>query len=113
VVGDSGIEPLTQFDDYSTPMSASFTATPNLSAYTATRPSYDMTTLNTANAPMAAQSAAQNLDAVDQIDEKTFNEAIWESVNGADSPIPAPQHHVFAPAATTQGSGSTGSDGDG
>ena len=41
---------------------------------------------------MAAQSAAQPLDREDQIDMQVFNQAIWESVKGADSPMPAPSH---------------------
>ncbi|WP_433874512.1 alkaline phosphatase family protein [Sinomonas atrocyanea] len=99
----AGFKPLTQFDAYATPMSASFTANPNPAAYTAVKPSYPMTALNGANAPLAAQSSAQDLTKEDQINEATFNEAIWKSVKGADSEMPAPQHHVIgagaAPAA--------------
>ena len=28
----------------------------------------------------------------DQIDMQVFNQAIWESVKGANSPMPAPRH---------------------
>jgi hypothetical protein len=30
-----------------------------------------------------------------------LNEAVWQSVKGAGSPMPAPQHHVIDPAAYT------------
>jgi len=96
----AGIGALTQFDDYSTPMSASFTDQPNATPYTVIRPSYPMTTVNGANAPMAGISAKQHLTKEDQIDEKTFNEAIWKSVRGANSVMPDPVYGVMgAPTA--------------
>jgi hypothetical protein len=44
--------------------------------------------------PMAAESAAQQLGKEDQINERTFNEAIWQSVKGAGSVMPEPQHRL-------------------
>jgi YVTN family beta-propeller protein len=102
----AGIQPLTQFDAYATPMSASFTANPNNAAYTATRPGYDMKAINGATAPMARQSAEQDTTKEDQINEQEFNESVWKSVRGNDSAVPAAQHNVI-------GSASTGSDPDG
>ena len=95
----AGVGPLTQFDAYSTPMSASFTTTPNLRAYDVRKPGYAMTTVNSASAPYAAQSGAQSLGKEDQIDENEFNKAVWASVKGAGSPMPAPQHHVIGSGA--------------
>jgi hypothetical protein len=43
---------------------------------------------------MAAESGAQNLGKEDQIDENTFNQAIWKSVKGAGSVMPQPQHRL-------------------
>ncbi len=91
----AGTGPLTQFDDYSTPMSASFTDKPKFDAFSVIRPTYPMTTVNGVNAPMAKISANQDLTKEDQIDEKTFNEAIWKSVRGADSVMPAPRHDLM------------------
>ncbi len=102
----AGIQPLTQFDAYATPMSASFTANPNNAAYTALRPSYDMKAINGATAPMAQQSSEQDTSKEDQINEQEFNESVWKSVKGNDSAVPAAQHNVI-------GSASTGSDADG
>jgi hypothetical protein len=90
-----GLQPLTQFDAYATPMLAAFSSTPNLTPYTAVRPRQNVKETNPANAPDAAISNAQPLTKEDQIDEQTFNEAIWHSVKGAGSVMPAPQHHVF------------------
>lgn len=100
----AGIQPLTQFDAFATPMSASFTANPDNTPYSAIKPSYDMTAINGANAPMAKQAAAQDTATEDKINEQVFNQAIWKSVHGADSTMPEPKHSVIgsgsAPEAT-------------
>lgn len=98
----AGVGPLTQFDAYATPMNRAFVPTPNLAPYTAIRPTTDMKALNAKTAPMAKQSAAQNLGVADAIDEKTFNEAIWKSVKGANSPMPAPRYSVLGDTARAQ-----------
>jgi YVTN family beta-propeller protein len=101
----AGIAPLTQFDAFATPMSASFSRTANRATYSAIRPSYDMTTVNGANAPLAKQSGAQNTATEDMIDEQVYNQAIWKSVRGDKSVMPAPRHNVI-------GSGSVSRPGD-
>ncbi|GDY31766.1 bifunctional YncE family protein/alkaline phosphatase family protein [Gandjariella thermophila] len=94
----AGIGPMTQFDATATPMFNSFTGKPNLTPYTAVKPAQDiLTSVNGANAPMAAQSAAQDYTREDQIDEQVSNQAIWQSVRGAGSPMPAPVHAAGAP----------------
>ncbi|MER6127263.1 bifunctional YncE family protein/alkaline phosphatase family protein [Streptomyces sp. NPDC001795] len=97
-----GIQPMTQFDAYATPMVNSFTARPNAAAYKAIKPSTDLTAVNSAHSPMAGVSAKQNLTKEDQIDERTFNEAIWKSVRGADSVMPEPKHTLYAAAPKDQ-----------
>ncbi|MDQ2882606.1 MAG: bifunctional YncE family protein/alkaline phosphatase family protein [Actinomycetota bacterium] len=111
-----GLRPLTQFDAYATPMLAAFTNKPNPSPYTATKPTQNLQEVNPVNAPMAAQSQAQDLTKEDQINMQQFNEATWASINGANTPMPAPQHNDFPapadePAPAAQGP-ATG-DGDG
>ncbi|HYR64105.1 MAG TPA: bifunctional YncE family protein/alkaline phosphatase family protein [Actinomycetota bacterium] len=100
-----GIRPLTQFDTFATPMSDSFTNKPDFTPYTAVKPADAGNIINAANAPMAAQSAAQPLDREDKIDMQVFNEAIWESVKGAASPMPAPRHGLNQAATTAQAEG--------
>ncbi len=85
-----GIKPLTQFDAYATPMVNAFTDQPDFTPYNAIRPSTDMTARNTADSPLAAQSAKQELGDADRIDMAEFNKATWKSVRGAGSPMPAP-----------------------
>ena len=94
-----GLHPLTQFDAYATPMLDAFTAKPDLTPFTAVQPTQNLQEVNAVNAPDAPISDAQDLTKEDQIDENAFNQAIWHSVKGADSVMPAPQHTVFAAAA--------------
>jgi YVTN family beta-propeller protein len=99
-----GINPLTQYDAAATPMTASFTNHPNMTPFTAITPATPLDQMNTASSPMAAQSAKMNFSAADQAPEQELNKAIWESVKGADSQMPAPKHAI---------AGSQGVDGHG
>jgi YVTN family beta-propeller protein len=103
-----GISPLTQFDAYATPMTGAFVGNRNEAPYAAVRPAQAGNATNGQNAPMAAVSAAQKLDKEDQINEQQFNEAIWKSVRGADSTMPAPVHTVLAAGAPVGAASSTG-----
>ena len=87
----AGIGPLTQFDAAATPMTASFTQQPNFTPYGAITPSQSLDEKNPATAPLAAESAKMNFTAADVAPEQQLNEAIWKSVKGADSPMPAPR----------------------
>lgn len=49
---------------------------------------------NSASAPLAAISAQQQLGKEDQIDERTFNQAIWQSVRGEGAETPEPRHRL-------------------
>ncbi|MBV8993456.1 MAG: bifunctional YncE family protein/alkaline phosphatase family protein [Pseudonocardiales bacterium] len=102
-----GLPPLTQFDAYATPMLGAFTNKPDLTPYTAQQPSQNMQEVNPVTAPLAAQSAAQNLTKEDQINMQQFNQAIWASVKGPDTPMPAPQHSVFPATADDQAASAT------
>ncbi|HEY8912191.1 bifunctional YncE family protein/alkaline phosphatase family protein [Lacisediminihabitans sp.] len=99
----AGIQPLTQFDAFATPMSASFTSEANRAPYSAVRPSYDMATVNAANAPLATQSGAQKTVTEDTIDEQLYNRAIWKSVRGTGSVMPAPEHNVIGSGGAPDG----------
>ncbi len=90
-----GVAPMTQFDSYATPMTASFGKDADTRPYSASRPAEAGTATNTAQAPMAAQSQAQRLTKEDKINERTFNEAIWKSVKGGRSRMPAPRHTLW------------------
>lgn len=86
-----GIHPLTQFDAFATPMSASFTDRPDFATYSAVKPADAGGTLNTASAPLAAQSM-QSPTVADELNSAVLNQAIWKSVKGGGSTMPAPQN---------------------
>jgi YVTN family beta-propeller protein len=88
-----GIGPLTQYDAMATPMTASFTGEPNLGTFDAITPQQSLTEVNGANAPMAEQSSRMDFSSADRAPEQELNQAIWESVKGANSPMPPPITH--------------------
>jgi YVTN family beta-propeller protein len=106
------LHPLTQFDAYATPMLGAFTNKPDLTPYTAQRPSQNLQEVNPVNAPFAAQSEQQDLTKEDQINMQQFNQAIWASVKGAGIPMPAPQHTAFPTPADDQAAMAATADGD-
>ena len=83
-----GLSPMSIFDQRATPMWESFDAWPNMRPYDAIQPrvipfgarGYPR---NTADSPLAGQSAAQDYSAPDGADEQILNQAIWESIRGA------------------------------
>ena len=89
-----GLQPLTQYDAAANPMFNSFTDKPNNQPYDAIKPAQSLTEPNSAIAPLAKESAAMNFSREDQAPEQLLNQAIWKSVKGADSQMPAP--HTIA-----------------
>jgi hypothetical protein len=104
----AGLRPLTQFDAYATPMIGSFTNRPNVTPYQAMKPSQSLTEVNPVTAPLGAQSGQQDLSKEDLIDEQLFNEAIWKSVKGADSVMPAPKYTLWGSAPAPAGTPAPG-----
>jgi YVTN family beta-propeller protein len=90
-----GLRPLTQFDAYATPMLAPFTPTPDLTPYSAVKPTQNPQEVNPVDAPFATQSESQDLTREDRIDMAQFNQAIWASIKGPTIPMPTPRHTVF------------------
>jgi len=90
-----GLKPMSQFDAAARPMYRSFTAKPDLTPYKAEKARIDLTETNKPGAFGAATSAKMNLEKEDQADDLIFNEIIWKSVKGANSPMPAPVRAAF------------------
>ena len=87
-----GVPPMTQFDAAATPLVNSFTDKPDATPFTARQPQVDLTEVNPADAPLAAQSAAMDFSREDRAPTALLNQAIWQSVKGAGSPMPAPRN---------------------
>jgi YVTN family beta-propeller protein len=98
----AGIGPMTQFDASAIPMFNSFTDHPDFTSYNVIKPPASiLTQVNSANAPLAGAIAKQSFSEEDQANMQLLNEAVWQSVKGAGSTMPAPQHNVIDPAAYT------------
>src|SRR5262249_19077690 len=90
-----GLGPLRQFEAAARPMYRSFSATLDDTPYTHVKPDVDMGAKNKKDAWGSAMSAAFDLDKEDAADDLLFNEVIWRSVKGANSPMPAPVRAGF------------------
>ncbi|MEW9527560.1 bifunctional YncE family protein/alkaline phosphatase family protein [Microbispora sp. NPDC049125] len=88
----AGIGPMTRFDASATPMTASFTDRPVMTPYDAILPAQPFDERNAPDAPLAAASAKQPPRQEERVDEQVFNRAIWQSVKGRGSRMPAPRH---------------------
>lgn len=91
-----GLPPLTQFDAAATPLSASFTDKPDLTPYEAATPEQSLTEPNRPTAAMARASAAMDFSSEDRAPAEELNVAIWKSVRGRNSTMPAPRHALGA-----------------
>jgi YVTN family beta-propeller protein len=90
-----GLPPMNQFDLSATPMASCFTSKPDLTPYQAVP---NRIPLDEMNPPLEALFGAQKywalkslelpLDDIDEADEETFNQVLWHSVKGYDTPYP-------------------------
>ena len=90
-----GLKPMSQFDAAARPMYNAFLPKGDTTAYKARPAGTDLKELNTAQAWGAKQSLAFDLSKEDAADDLAFNEVIWRSVKGANSPMPAPVRAAF------------------
>src|SRR5205814_608833 len=90
-----GLKPMSQFDAAARPMYHSFAAKPDATPYRHEVPKWDRGERNKATAFGAATSERLDLAKEDQADDLIFNEIIWKSVKGADSPMPPPVRAAF------------------
>jgi DNA-binding beta-propeller fold protein YncE len=90
-----GLKPMSQFDAAAAPMYHSFQAKPDLAGYAHVVPDIDRTEKNKSTAWGAKLSESFDLTKEDMADDLLFNEVIWRSVKGPDSPMPAPIRAAF------------------
>lgn len=90
-----GLKPMSQFDAAALPMYAAFSPTPDFTPYKKRPAQVDLEAKNVAGAFGDKVSAKLNLEVEDAADDLIFNEIIWKSVKGADSPMPAPVRAAF------------------
>jgi hypothetical protein len=92
-----GMPPMTIVDQRATRMWPAFNRDPNYATYEAQKPlvtpfGAEGVQLNEDTAPLARASASWNFEIEDATPEIPLNEAIWKSIKGRDSEMPAPRH---------------------
>jgi len=90
-----GLGPMSQHDAAAQPMRDAFTTQPDLRPYLHRPASHDLNEVNLAGAYGQERSEELNLLTEDAAPDIEFNEIIWKSVKGADSPMPAPVRSAF------------------
>lgn len=90
-----GLRPMSQFDAAARPMYAAFQTRPNQATYRHVVPAVDLKELNKKTAWGAKLSEGFDLSKEDAADDLLFNEVIWRSVRGPDSPMPPPVRAAF------------------
>lgn len=90
-----GLRPMSQFDAAARPMYNAFQKEPKLDGYTHVVPDTDMKAVNAKTAYGAKLAETWDFSKEDLIDDLIFNEVIWRSVRGSDSPMPPPVRAAF------------------
>ncbi len=93
-----GLPPMSQYDAAATPLYSAFTAKADLKPFKLLPARIDLTEKNQPNAPGSRQSAMWDFSKEDTLPDIEFNEVIWKSVRGANSPMPAPVRSAFVRA---------------
>ena len=88
-----GLKPMSQFDAAATPMFASFQPALDPRPYEAAPANVNLDEKN----PLTAWGGnlKMNFAKEDAADENLLNQAVWKSVRGSASPMPAPVHAAF------------------
>jgi len=82
-----GLGTMSQFDHYGRPFREIWESTPDLTPYTALRPSVSLDEKNPLNTALATASKKLRLDKVDMADEDLFNRILWSAIKGG-TPYP-------------------------
>lgn len=90
-----GLPPMSQYDAAATPLWECFTATPDLSPYTALNANVNLEERNTAWNESARRSAAFDLANEDRAPDLDLNEVVWKAIHGEQAVMPAPRRSAF------------------
>jgi DNA-binding beta-propeller fold protein YncE len=90
-----GLPPLSQHDASATPMSAAFTDAADTSPFTHRETAVPFYETNPDGAPMQAEANGWDFSKEDAAPELALNQAIWKSVRGAHTEMPAPVNAAF------------------
>jgi hypothetical protein len=90
-----GIAPMSQYDAAAAPMWRCFDNHPDPSGYRVLTANIDLGELNVTHNALAKKSAGFDFTKEDRVPEADFNEVLWKSVKGLNSPVPAPRCAAF------------------
>ncbi len=90
-----GLKPMSQYDAAARPMYHAFTSRADPKPYEHVAANVDLTEVNKPDAFGAKLSEKFDLTKEDLADDLLFNEVIWRSVKGKESPMPAPVRAAF------------------
>ena len=90
-----GLPPMSQHDAGATPMTAAFAEAPDATPFVHRNTAIPFYETNPDGAPMQALADTWDFSREDAAPDVPFNEAIWKSVRGADSGMPAPVNAAF------------------
>jgi YVTN family beta-propeller protein len=97
-----GLPPMSQHDASATPMANAFTGTPDVTPFTHRPVQVPLYETNPDGAPMQALMEEWDFSREDAAPDITFGEAIWKSVKGAGSRMPAPVNAAFVRIENTE-----------
>ncbi|MBS0028529.1 beta-propeller fold lactonase family protein [Chitinophaga sp. 22321] len=90
-----GLPAMSQYDAAANPMWELFTATPDLSPYTALPAQVDIHERNMVWNESARRSAGFDLAHEDRVPDLELNEVVWKAVHGEQAVMPAPRRSAF------------------
>ena len=90
-----GLPPMSQHDASATPMTAAFLDAPDPAPFVHRETKIPFYEMNPDGAPMQALAGTWDFTKEDAAPDLELNEAIWKSVRGADSEMPAPVNAAF------------------
>jgi YVTN family beta-propeller protein len=90
-----GLPPMSQYDAAASPFVDAFAISPNGAPYVHREAMIDLKEVNVAGAYGQDRSGQLTLSREDSAPDIEFNEIIWKSVKGPDSPMPAPVRSAF------------------
>jgi len=90
-----GLPPLSQHDASATPMTAAFSDEPGPAPFVHRETKIPFYEMNPDGAPMQALVGTWDFTKEDAAPDLELNEAVWKSVRGADSEMPAPVNAAF------------------
>jgi YVTN family beta-propeller protein len=90
-----GLPPMSQYDAAATPLWHSFTSVPDFRPFNHVKENIDLSEITTVSNALTRMSATFDFSRADRVNAAAFNEVLWKSIKGMNSPVPAPRRAAF------------------